>query len=192
MLTAQQTDEQLLLACRRGDEEAWEIVRCYQRLIMLFRAGWTSTKTRPPKFFRRCSPIPHFRTFKRLSNRTAFTHGLSRRPVARRGASFVARKAFVPSMTGKSAKTRCSRLRTNAFCRTQRRTIGATAPCPHGSRRIGRASPGNRRRIFSTNRKRDLRAITLLRVAQGSIGPTRARCLKKLMDVLSKKGLAMR
>ncbi len=193
MLTAQQTDEQLLLACRRGDEGAWEIlVRRYQRLIYAVprRAGLDEDAA--SEVFQEVftTLLQNIETIEQPHRLHAWLVTTARRKtwrVIRRA------KSLRPFDDGEERKDEMLSiaderiLPDEALQQLEQQHLVRT----------GLAEIDERCRklltllFYQPEPPPYAEIAAALGTSEGSIGPTRARCLKKLMDVLSKKGLAM-
>lgn len=188
---AQHTDEQLLQACRRGDEGAWEtLVRRYQRLIFAIprRAGLdedAASEVFQEVFTTLLQNIESIEQPRRLhawlvtTARRKTWRVISRanklRPFDDREEGgdemlSIADERILPDEALQQLEqqhlVRIALVEIDERCR-KLLTLLFYQPEPPPYSEIAAA----------------------LGTTEGSIGPTRARCLKKLMEVLSKKGI---
>jgi DNA-directed RNA polymerase specialized sigma24 family protein len=148
--TGEKSDEQLLSACRRGDEGAWEaLVLRYQRLVYAVprRAGLdedAAAEVFQEVFATLLESLPRLERPDRLHAWLVTTAKRKRQHLVRAALSRM--------------DERCRALLTMLFYRDE--------PPPYAE------------------------VAAALGVPEGSVGPTRARCLKKLLGLLNKEGFS--
>ena len=186
MATAEATarsDEQLLAACRRGDEDAWEaLVLRYQRLIYAIprRAGLDEDAA--AEIFQDVftTLLESIESIEQPSRLQAWLVTTAKRKTWRAVGRAKALRPFASEEGGSEdemydladegllpdeALTRLEEL--GGRCQTLLQMLFyAAAPPPYSE------------------------IAAALGTSEGSIGPTRARCLKKLLDALKKKGFS--
>lgn len=186
-------DEQLLAACRRGDEGAWEVlVLRYQRLIYAIprRAGLdedAAAEIFQDVFTTLLESIDNIEqpsrlqawlvtTAKRKTWR-AISRAKSLRPFASdeddpEGEMYdIADEGVLPD---------------EAIARLEEQHLVRAALADLG----GRCQTLLRMLFYATEPPPYSEIAAALGTSEGSIGPTRARCLKKLLDILKKKGFS--
>ncbi|HEU4597041.1 MAG TPA: sigma-70 family RNA polymerase sigma factor [Pyrinomonadaceae bacterium] len=192
MPTAQQTDEQLLLSCRRGDEGAWEIlVRRYQRLIYAVprRAGLDEDAA--SEVFQEVftTLLQNIETIEQPDRLHAWLVTTARRKTWRVISRAKNLRPFGDDDEGRADEMLSiadeSMLPDEALQQLEQQHLVREAV----------AGAGERCRklltllFYQPEPPPYSEIAAALGTPEGSIGPTRARCLKKLMEVLSRKGL---
>ena len=187
-----QTDEQLVLACRRGDEVAWEaLVRRYQRLIYAVprRAGLdedAASEVFQEVFTTLLQSIDSIEQPSRLHAWLVTT--------ARRKTWRVIRRARVSRPfdderdDGEGEMYDLADeglLPDEALTRLEEQHLVRAALGELGER----CRTLLRMLFYAAEAPPYSEIAAALGTSEGSIGPTRARCLKKLLDGLKKKGL---
>ena len=185
------SDEQLLAACRRGDEGAWEaLVRRYQRRIYAIprRAGRdedAAAEIFQDVFTTLLESIDNIEqpsrlqawlvtTAKRKTWRT-ISRAKSLRPFSseeREGEAYdIADESVLPD---------------EAIARLEEQHLVRAALADLG----GRCQTLLQMLFYAPEPPPYSEIAAALGASEGSIGPTRARCLKKLLDILKKKGFS--
>jgi RNA polymerase sigma factor (sigma-70 family) len=189
----ERTDEQLLLACRRGDEDAWEaLVRRYQRLIYAVprRAGLDEDAA--AEIFQDVftALLENVETIEQPSRLQAWLVTTAKRKTWRAIGRAKGTRSFSDEEEGGEGElaaladegllpdealeqlehqhlVRAALAELNERCRKLLQMLFYVAETPAYSE-----------------------IAAALGTTEGSIGPTRARCLKKLLDVLRKRGFS--
>jgi RNA polymerase sigma factor (sigma-70 family) len=188
----ERTDEQLLLACRRGEEAAWEaLVRRYQRLIYTIprRAGLDEDAS--AEVFQEVftTLLENVEGIEQPSRLHAWLVTTARRKTWRH----ISRTKATRSFGGGEDEAE-----DEMYALPDERILPDEALEQLEQQHLVRASLGE-----LDERCRKLLTMLFYRAespsyneiaaalgtTEGSIGPTRARCLRKLLDVLKKKGL---
>jgi RNA polymerase sigma factor (sigma-70 family) len=194
MRTAQQTDEQLLLACRRGDEGAWEaLVRRYQRLIYAVprRAGLDEDAAAEVFQDVFTTLIQNIETIEQPGRLHAWLVTTARRKTWRVISRAKNLRPFDDDEEGRENEM---------LSIADERMLPDAALQQLEQQHLVRAAVaelGERCRklltllFYEPEPPPYSEIAAALGTPEGSIGPTRARCLKKLMEVLSSKGLTM-
>ena len=149
-----QSDEELLRACRRGDEAAWEaLVRRYQRLVYAVarRAGLDEDAAADVFQDVFATLLENVEAIEQPSRLHAWLVTTARRK------TWLAIKRSRRAVALDELDERCRLLLTMLFYRAD------TPPYSEVAAALG--------------------------TTEGSVGPTRARCLKKLLGALNKSGL---
>lgn len=188
----ERTDEQLLLACRRGDEDAWEaLVRRYQRLIYAVprRAGLDEDAA--AEIFQDvfATLLENVETIEQPSRLQAWLVTTAKRKTWR---AIGRAKGTRPFDDEEGEEGELYRLEDEnplpdaALEQLERQHLV----------RAGLEDLDERCRkllqmlFYSPEPPPYSEIASALGTTEGSIGPTRARCLKKLLDVLRKKGFS--
>ncbi|HVF57885.1 MAG TPA: sigma-70 family RNA polymerase sigma factor [Pyrinomonadaceae bacterium] len=189
----EQTDEQLLLACRRGEEAAWEaLVRRYQRLIYAIprRAGLdedAASEVFQDVFATLLENIEGIEQPSRLhawlvTTARRKTWRLIRRSGATRG--FGGSEDDTDSEMYDVADARLLPDETLQQLEEQHLVRAALGDLDERCRKLLEL-------LFYRHEPPPYSEIAAaLGTTEGSIGPTRARCLRKLLGVLNKKGFS--
>ncbi len=186
----ERTDEQLLLACRRGEEAAWEaLVRRYQRLIYAIprRAGLDEDAS--AEVFQEVftTLLENVAGIEQPSRLHAWLVTTARRKTWRIITRAKATRPFGgddDSTDEMNSVADESLLADEALERLEQQHLvrAALGDLDERCRKLltmlfYRAEPPSYTEIAAA-----------LGTSEGSIGPTRARCLRKLLDALKKKG----
>lgn len=191
----ERTDEELILACRRGEEAAWEeLVRRYQRLVYAIprRAGLDEE----------AAADVFQRTFTQLLNKLDVLEQPSRVgawlvTTAKRDAWRMAQRARLtmplPTPGGDAEDDEPADLRDDAPLPQE---MIEQLERQHVVRRALQSIDEMCRRLltllfFQPEPPPYSEIAQTLRMSEGSIGPTRARCLQKLRKQLDKLGFDM-
>ena len=185
------TDEQLLLACRRGDEGAWEaLVRRYQRLIYAVprRAGLDEDDA--AEIFQEvfAALVESLDSIEQPSRLQAWLVTTAKRKTWRAVARARGTRPFADDEEGGEGEfghlAAEGLLPDEALAQLEQQHLvrSALAELDERCRTLlsllfYRAEPPPYSEIAAA-----------LGTTEGSIGPTRARCLKKLLDLLRKRG----
>lgn len=188
----ERTDEQLLLACRRGDEGAWEaLVRRYQRLIYAVprRAGLDEDAA--AEVFQEvfATLVESLDSIEQPSRLQAWLVTTAKRKTWRAVGRAKQTRPLADEEEGGetelSALAAAGLLPDEALARLEEQHLVRTSLAELDARcrtllelLFYRAEPPSYAEIAAA-----------LGAPEGSIGPTRARCLKKLLGVLRGRGL---
>jgi RNA polymerase sigma factor (sigma-70 family) len=185
-------DEQLLAACRRGDEGAWEaLVLRYQRLIYAIprRAGLDEDAA--AEIFQEVftTLLESIETIEQPSRLQAWLVTTAKRKTWRMiGRS----KALRPFSSDEGEADEMydladeGLLPDEALARLEEQHLVRAALADLG----GRCQTLLQMLFYAPEPPPYSEIAAALGTSEGSIGPTRARCLKKLLDVLKKKGFS--
>jgi RNA polymerase sigma factor (sigma-70 family) len=189
----ERTDEQLLLACRRGDERAWEeLVRRYQRLIYAVprRAGLDEDAAAEVFQDVFTALLEHVESIERPDRLHAWLVTTAKRKTWRAVSRARTTRAFAADEEGGAGEA--ARLADETLLpdevleQLEQQHLVRAALADLGERcqklltmLFYRAEPPPYSEIAAA-----------LGTTEGSIGPTRARCLKKLLDALRDKGFS--
>ncbi len=189
----ERTDEQLLLACRRGDEGAWEaLVRRYQRLIYAIprRAGLDEDAA--AEVFQEvfATLLENADTIEQPSRLHAWLVTTAKRKTWRMVSRARSSRPFEDSEEqGEGEMYRLadeSVLPDEALEQLEQQHLIRAAL----SELEGRCRTLLQMLFYSAEPPPYSEIAAALGTSEGSIGPTRARCLKKLLDALKKKGFS--
>ena len=184
-------DEQLLAACRRGDEGAWEaLVLRYQRLIYAIprRAGLDEDAA--AEIFQDVftTLLESIETIEQPSRLQAWLVTTAKRKTWRVIGRAKPLRSFTPE-EGESEMYDLAdegALPDEALARLEEQHLVRAALADLG----GRCETLLRLLFYAPEPPPYSEIAAALGTSEGSIGPTRARCLKKLLDVLKKKGFS--
>ena len=187
----ERTDEQLLLACRRGEEAAWEaLVRRYQRLVYAIprRAGLDEDDA--AEVFQEVftTLLESADSIEQPSRLQAWLVTTAKRKTwravsrARSSRPFASEEDEVGGEMYDIADE--SVLPDEAIMRLEEQHLVRAALADLG----GRCQTLLQMLFYSPEPPPYSEIAAALGASEGSIGPTRARCLKKLLEVLRKKG----
>ncbi len=187
----ERTDEQLLLACRRGDEGAWEaLVRRYQRLIYAVprRAGLDEDAA--AEIFQDvfATLLENVETIEQPSRLQAWLVTTAKRKTWRAIGRAKGTRSF--SDEGEGGEGELASLADEGLLpdealeqlEQQHLVRAALAELNERCRKLLQML------FYAAETPAYSEIAAALGTTEGSIGPTRARCLKKLLDVLRKKG----
>jgi len=186
----EQTDEQLLLACRRGEEAAWEaLVRRYQRLIYAIprRAGLDEDAA--SEVFQEVftTLLENVEGIEQPSRLHAWLVTTARRKTWRIISRGKATRSFGG---GDDAEDKM-------YSVADEHVLPDEALEQLEQQHLVRAALGELEErcrklltmlFYSSEQPSYTEIAAALSTSEGSIGPTRARCLRKLLDVLKKHG----
>ena len=184
-------DEQLLAACRRGDEGAWEaLVLRYQRLIYAIprRAGLDEDAA--AEIFQDVftTLLESIETIEQPSRLQAWLVTTAKRKTWRVIGRAKPLRSFTPE-EGESEMYDLAdegALPDEALARLEEQHLVRAALADLG----GRCETLLRLLFYAPEPPPYSEIAAALGTSEGSIGPTRARCLKKLLGVLKKKGFS--
>jgi RNA polymerase sigma factor (sigma-70 family) len=191
--TLTQTDEQLVALCRRGEEGAWEaLVRRYQRLIYAVprRAGLDEDAA--SEVFQEVftTLLESIESIEQPSRLQAWLVTTAKRKTWR---TISRARAMRPFATDDSDE------QSEMYDLADERVLPDDALVQLEEQHTVRAAlvelDERCRKLlqmlfYQTEPPAYSEIATALGTSEGSIGPTRARCLKKLLDVLKKKGFS--
>jgi len=186
----EQTDEQLLLACRRGEEAAWEaLVRRYQRLIYAIprRAGLDEDAA--SEVFQEVftTLLENVEGIEQPSRLHAWLVTTARRKTWR----IISRGKATRSFSGGDDAE------DEMYSVADEHVLPDEALEQLEQQHLVRAALGELEErcrklltmlFYSSEQPSYTEIAAALSTSEGSIGPTRARCLRKLLDVLKKHG----
>jgi RNA polymerase sigma factor (sigma-70 family) len=186
-----ETDEALLLACRRGDEAAWEaLVKRYQRLIFAIprRAGLDEGLAAEVFQDVFATFLENIETIEQPSRLQAWLVTTAKRKTWRTISRESATRSFDDEGEGASlveAVADPSVLPDEALLQLEEQHIVRTALAEMDDRCRNLLTM-----LFYTPEPPPYSEIAArLGTSEGSIGPTRARCLQKLLKILGKMGI---
>ena len=188
------TDEQLVAACRRGDEGAWEaIVQRYQRLIYAVprRAGLNEDAASEVFQDVFTTLVENIESIEQPSRLQAWLVTTAKRKTWRAVSRARSTRSFATSDDSDEqsemynlADERVLPDEVLVQLEEQHIVRAALAELEERCRRLLQM-------LFYASEPPPYSEIAAaLGTSEGSIGPTRARCLKKLLDVLRKKGFS--
>lgn len=191
--TLTQTDEQLVALCRRGDESAWEaLVHRYQRLIYAVprRAGLDEDAA--SEVFQEVftTLLESIEAIEQPSRIQAWLVTTAKRKTWR---AIARAKATRPFATDENDEQH------EMYGLADERVLPDEALVQLEEQHTVRAALGElderchkllQMLFYQTEPPAYADIAAALGTSEGSIGPTRARCLKKLLDVLRKKGFS--
>ncbi len=192
----EQTDEQLVLACRRGEEVAWEmLVNRYQRLIFAIprRAGLdedTAAEVFQDVF---TTLMENIESIEQPSRLHAWLVTTAKRKTWR----VVRRNSPLRSLSGAGEDGE----RDEAYDIPDAQMLPDAALQQLEEQHLVRAALADLDErcaklltmlFYAAETPPYSEIAAALGTSEGSIGPTRARCLKKLLDVLQRKGFRAR
>jgi RNA polymerase sigma factor (sigma-70 family) len=187
------SDEQLLAACRRGDEGAWEsLVLRYQRLIYAIprRAGLDEDAA--AEIFQDVftSLLESIETIEQPSRLQAWLVTTAKRKTWRAVGRAKALRPFASEEDGAEDEMYDladeGLLPDEALTRLEEQHLVRAALTELGER----CRTLLQLLFYAAEAPPYSEIAAALGTSEGSIGPTRARCLKKLLDVLKKKGFS--
>jgi RNA polymerase sigma factor (sigma-70 family) len=187
----ERTDEQLLLACRRGDESAWEaLVRRYQRLIYAVprRAGLDEDAA--AEIFQDvfATLLENVESIEQPSRLHAWLVTTAKRKTWRAvGRARSTRSLSADDEEGAGELYNLadeSLLPDEALAQLEQQHL-VRAALGELDERCGKLL---RMLFYQTETPPYSEIAAALGTTEGSIGPTRARCLKKLLGLLQKQG----
>jgi RNA polymerase sigma factor (sigma-70 family) len=186
-------DEQLLAACRRGDEGAWEaLVRRYQRLIYAIprRAGLDEDAAAEVFQDVFTTLLENIETIEQPSRLQAWLVTTAKRKTWRTVGRAKALRPFASAEDEGDEEMYDladeGLLPDEALTRLEEQHLVRAA-----LEELGERCRTLLRMLFYTAEVPPYAEIAAaLGTSEGSIGPTRARCLKKLLDALKKKGFS--
>ena len=191
--SAGRSDEELLAGCRRGDESAWEaLVKRYQRLIYAIprRAGLDEDAA--SEIFQDvfAALLESISTIEQPSRLQAWLVTTAKRKTWRAVARAKPLRAFAEEGDEAGAEMYDipdeSALPEEALARLEEQHLVRAA--------LGELEERCRKLLqmlfYAPEPPPYSEIAAALGTSEGSIGPTRARCLKKLLDVLKKKGFS--
>jgi RNA polymerase sigma factor (sigma-70 family) len=186
----ERTDEQLLLACRRGEEAAWEaLVRRYQRLVYAVprRAGLDEDAA--AEVFQEVftTLLENIKGIEQPSRLHAWLVTTARRKTWRIITRSKATRPFGGDEDSEDemlsvADERALPDETLAQLEEQHLVRAALADLDERCRKLLTML------FYRADTPPYSEIAAALGAPEGSIGPTRARCLRKLLDALKKKG----
>jgi RNA polymerase sigma factor (sigma-70 family) len=188
-----QTDEQLVAACRRGDSEAWEaLVRRYQRLIYAVprRAGLDEDASAEVFQDVFTALLENIETIEQPSRLHAWLVTTAKRKTWRAVSRARATRPFASDESDEHSEM---------YDLADERVLPDEALVQLEEQHIVRAALGELEErcrtllqmlFYAAEPPPYSEIARALGTTEGSIGPTRARCLKKLLDVLRKKGFS--
>ena len=192
-VSAERSDEELLKGCRRGDQSAWEaLVARYQRLIYAIprRAGLDEDAA--SEIFQDvfAALLESISTIEQPSRLQAWLVTTAKRKTWR---AVSRAKLLRPFASGEDEVGEEMYdipdervLPDEELARLEEQHLIRAALAELGER-----CRGLRRMLFYTPEPPPYSEIAAtLGTSEGSIGPTRARCLRKLLDILKKKGFS--
>ena len=186
-------DEQLLAACRRGDEGAWEaLVLRYQRLIYTIprRAGLDEDAA--AEIFQDVftTLLESIETIEQPSRLQAWLVTTAKRKTWRAVGRAKALRPFASEEGGAEDEMYDladeGLLPDEALTRLEEQHLVRAALSELG----GRCRTLLQLLFYAAEPPPYAEIAAALGTSEGSIGPTRARCLKKLLDALKKKGFS--
>jgi RNA polymerase sigma factor (sigma-70 family) len=186
----ERTDEQLLLACRRGDEGAWEaLVRRYQRLIYAVprRAGLDEDAA--AEIFQDvfATLVENLDSIEQPSRLQAWLVTTAKRKTWRAVSRSKTTRAFADEEEGADEVAGLAAeglLPDEALVRLEEQHLVRTAL----GRLDGRCRALLEMLFYRPEPPPYSEIAAALGASEGSIGPTRARCLKKLLGALREQG----
>jgi RNA polymerase sigma factor (sigma-70 family) len=188
-----QSDEQLLAGCRRGDEGAWEaLVRRYQRLIYAIprRAGLDEDAA--AEIFQDVftTLLESVETIEQPSRLHAWLVTTAKRKTWRMVGRAKALRPFASEEGGDADEMYDladeGLLPDEALTRLEEQHLVRAALGELGER----CRTLLQLLFYAAETPPYSEIAAALGTSEGSIGPTRARCLKKLLDALKKKGFS--
>ena len=190
---SERSDEQLLLACRRGEESAWEeLVGRYQRLIYAIprRAGLDEDAA--AEIFQDVftTLLESIETIEQPSRLQAWLVTTAKRKTWRTVGRAKALRPFASEEGGAEDEMYDladeGLLPDEALTRLEEQHLVRAA-----LGELGERCRALLQMLFYASEPPPYSEIAAaLGTSEGSIGPTRARCLKKLLDALKKKGFS--
>jgi len=186
-------DEHLLAACRRGDEGAWEaLVLRYQRLIYAIprRAGLDEDAA--AEIFQEVftALLESIETIEQPSRLQAWLVTTAKRKTWRMVGRAKATRPFETEEGGAGSEmydlADAAALPDEALARLEEQHLIRAALSELGDR----CRSLLQMLFYAAEPPPYSEIAAALGTSEGSIGPTRARCLKKLLDALKKKGFS--
>lgn len=188
----ERTDEQLLLACRQGEEAAWEaLVKRYQRLIYAIprRAGLDEDAAADIFQDVFATLLENVESIEQPSRLHAWLVTTAKRKtwrVIRRAAPL---RSFADENDAAGAEMYAlpdaQPLPDDALRQLEEQHLVRTALAEMDERCAKLLTM----LFYGAETLPYAEIAAALNTSEGSIGPTRARCLKKLLDLLKKKGM---